>query len=111
MSWSDTEKNQLRRENARLRAELEAAKKVADAAVASEIAWNAKERVNKMRLEMESIPFSFDFAIYLLRIAEASARAALRSAIPEYRAFTESLSPGKRAVIDAALEKVGEKYD
>jgi hypothetical protein len=113
-------------ENARLRAELEVAKKaadtakyratviadtafeakyeamrkVADAAAGQQIAANAYRQVRNIMT-----PVDVDARI-ALNVAWDDATAALYEAVREYRTLTEPLSLGKRAVIDAALEKL-----
>jgi hypothetical protein len=127
MSWSDTEKSKLRRENAQLRAELEAARKlydshcgyldeakqkIADAAIAHSIASSAESKLTRMTppdWRDQDLRVSMIHACHLLMNAEAQANKALYKAIAEYRGLTEPpLSPGKRAVLNAALEKLDE---
>jgi hypothetical protein len=107
MSWSDTEKNQLRRENAQLRAELKA---VNDALADTKRFANMFARDWKAASEeLEAAKKVADAAVKWQSAADQytarHALFALRAVVAAYRA---PLSPGKRAALNAALEKLDE---
>ena len=87
--WLRREYGRMRVENESLKSRLAAAKKVADAAVAVEIAGNARIEVGlAVEPNYESALDTRD-AVTLLFDAQLKAMTALNEAVTEYRALTE----------------------
>lgn len=97
---------ELETQNKRLRAELAAAKKVADAAVGWTVAYTLK-----MRFIMGEAAgdVSADAAYRAMVGVVFEAQNAFSDAVREYRALTEppALSPSKQAAVERGIEAAG----
>jgi hypothetical protein len=91
-----------------LRAELEAARKVADAAVGWIMAYTLKMRFIMAEAAGDA---EADRAYRLMVGVVFEAQNAFADAVAEYRALDAPLSPGKRAVIERTVDKTDEEWE